>query len=29
MISKATEFIPNGYEIAKSIYKEAIIKLFN
>ena len=27
-ISKAINFIPNGYELAKSIYKDAIIKLF-
>ena len=27
-INKVTNFIPNGYEIAKSIYKEAVIKMF-
>lgn len=27
-INKATNFIPNGYNIAKEIYKEAILKLF-
>lgn len=28
-INKAINFIPNGYEIAKSIYKEAINKMFS
>ena len=28
-INKAIHFIPNGYEIAKSIYKEAILKMFS
>ena len=28
-IDKAISFIPNGYEVAKNIYKEAIIKLMN
>ena len=28
-INKAIDFIPNGYKIAKSIYKEAILKMFN
>lgn len=28
-INKAINFIPNGYEIAKCIYKEAIIKMFD
>ena len=27
-INKAIDFIPNGYEIAKNIYKEAILKMF-
>ena len=28
-INKANNFIPNGYEIAKEIYKEAILKMFD
>ena len=28
-INKAIDFIPNGYEIAKEIYKEVIIKMFD
>jgi len=28
-INKVINFIPNGYEIAKEIYKEAIIKMFS
>ena len=28
-INKAINFIPNGYEITKSIYKEAINKMFS
>lgn len=28
-INKAIDFIPNGYAIAKQIYKEAILKMFN
>ena len=28
-INKVIDFIPNGYQIAKSIYKEAILKLFD
>lgn len=27
-INKVIDFIPNGYEIAKNIYKEAILKMF-
>ena len=27
-INKAINFIPNGYNVAKNIYKEAIIKMF-
>ena len=27
-INKVIDFVPNGYEIAKSIYKEAILKMF-
>jgi hypothetical protein len=28
-INKVIHFIPNGYEIAKDVYKEAVIKMFN